>query len=281
MKKNNRLVIIYIIFLVIIAIAITGFMIGLLTNREKIDLFKNFNNREVKTILDVSYEISDFEKINVDTKSSDIKIKHSKDNKVRVVIYGNDYSIVDSKIDSGSLNISKYSKREYCIGFCFYDDKDIIIYLPSDIKSSLNINSNSGDVEVDTFKNLDINVDVKSGDVEVKEVFKGNITTKSGDVEVLSINDSIIKTISGDIEVKNVTGKIDYYTKSGDIELGRFDILENSVINTLSGSVYISNIGSCYIEAKSLSGDINVKHSDRFSKIVLAVNTSSGDIDIK
>lgn len=281
MKKNNNLVIVCIIFLVLLAVIVVGFMIGLLINREKIDLFKYFKSRESKIILDVSYEVSDFENINVDTKSTDIEVRYSSDNKVRVVIYGVDSSEANSKIDSSNLNISKYSNRENCIGFCTSDDKGIIIYLPSDIKSSLNINSSSGDININDFKKLDINVDIKSGDVEIKGALKSNIVTNSGDVDILSVNDSIIKTTSGDIEVENVVGKINYSTKSGDIEIGRFDILENSVINTLSGSVDISNIGNCYIDTKSFSEDTNVKNSDRFSNVILSVNTSSGDIDIR
>lgn len=281
MKKNNNLIIIYIIFLIILGVSVTGFMIGLFYNSEKVDLFKEFNSKETNIILDDSYELSDFEKINVSAKNSSIKVRYSNDNKVRVVIYGVNSSDAISKIDSGNLNISKYSNREFCVGFCISNDKDIIIYLPSNIKSSLNINSSSGDINIDDFKNLDVNVDVKSGDVKIKGALKSNIVTLSGDVDILSVNDSIIKTVSGDIEVKNVIGKIDYSTKSGDIEIDRFDILENSVINTLSGSIEVSNIGNCYVNAKSISGDVNVKASDRFSKIGLVINTSSGDIDIR
>lgn len=281
MKKSNSLVIVNIVILVILGVSVCGFMIGLLVNRENVSFTKYFGRREEKVLLDSSYDISKFKEINIDTKSSDVIIRHSNDGRARVVIYGDSSSEASSTIDDGSLNISKYSKSNFCIGFCFYEDKDIILYLPSDIKSNLNISASSGDIDIDDFLNLSISVNVKSGDVDVKRVFDSNIVTNSGDVEILSTENSNIKTSSGNINVKNVRGKINYTTKSGDIEIGRFDILENSSISTLSGSVEIASIGKCYVDTKTFSGDVDIKNSDRFSKVVLSINTSSGDIDIK
>ena len=281
MKKSNSFIIVNIVILVILGVSVCGFMIGLLVNRENVSFLKYFGRSEEKVLIDSSYDISKFQEINIDTKSSDVIVRHSNDSKARVVIYGDSSSEVSSRIDGNVLKISKYSKNSFCIGFCFYEDEDIILYLPTDVISKLNISTSSGDIDIDDLVNLSVSIEVKSGDVDIKRVLDSNIVTNSGDVEVLSTGNSNIKTSSGDIVVKDVRGKINYIARSGDIEIGKFDILENSSISTSSGSVEIASIGKCYVDVKSFSGEVDVKNSDRFSKVVLSINTSSGDIDVK
>ena len=288
MKKNNNIKIILIIILSIIALGITTLMCLLLTNNH----FLNFNVQNKSTLLyEKTYQQTPTE-INLDLDWEDLNIKESNNDKIKIVIYGKDGSKASSTFENNILNINIKNKNYFCIGFCNYKD-EVNLYLPKNIASTLNVNTKSGDINIDSFKNLSLNIGANSGnikdstitthsgDIKITESNQTNLQTNSGDIKVIKTNQANLKTDSGDIEVNHITKSTHITTSSGEVNINKFTILKNSAIKTSSGDVSIKNITDSYINTTTSSGDVKVKHNDRYQQIELKINTSSGDITVQ
>ena len=253
MKMN----VIKIILLTIIALLLSGILFVLLT-KYKFDYIK-FGGSE-KLLKEESYDINK-KKIIVNTYAAEVEIKESKDELIHIELYGEketDYIIEEND----NLKIEDKSKHNICIGFCF-TNRHIVVYLPKDYISELELKTISGDVTS-----------------EIDFVNKATIDTTSGDVKLKGNEEININTVSGDIEMENAT-KIDLGTTSGDIKIDSLNLESDSSINTISGCIKISETNDIYIDTHTVSGDVKIEHNNRHADIDLKINTTSGDIRIK
>lgn len=262
MEKNRIYTILLIIFFTTIAIAIIGLLITVLINPQY--TFWNWNDSSKSSIIyEKTYNIDSFEQMQIDTTSTDIIVKPSDSDEIKIVIYGKKGEDVNSTIEDDTLIVTKSTKNQFCFGFCFYNKDEIVLYLPSQMESTLTIKTNSGDINIQNFENLSLIIKTSSGDIETGIVKDVELITKSGDVEVDTSSKAKIQTSSGEVKIRN------------------FQILESSSIETSSGDVYIHEITDSYIDAKTNSGDIQIKEGNRFSEVELHIKTSSGDITVK
>lgn len=280
MEKNKTYTILLVILLSIIAIAIIGTLIVILTNSPA--YFGKWSyNRKSLIIYEKTYSSNDFQQIQIDVTSTDLTVKPSDNDEIKIVIYGTKEDNANSIIENDTLMITKNTKNQFCFGFCFYNKDEIVLYLPSEIEITLTATTQSGDIKVGNFENVSLNLETSSGDIEIGTVKDVELVTKSGDVKVESSNRTKIQTRSGDIEVSNIQTYADCKTSSGDVKIGIFQIVEDSTIQTASGDVLIHQITDSYIDTKTRSGDIRIKENNRFSEIELHIETSSGDITVK
>lgn len=124
-----------------------------------------------------------------------------------------------------------------------YDRNEIVLYVPKAIDIPIQSKTSSGDTNIADFDNVSIHAIANSGDIIVGKMKKLNVKTDSGDVIIASSNNSNVKTSSGE--------------------------------------VHLSHINDIYVDAKSHSGDIDIKDNNRFSKICLKIETRSGDIIVE
>lgn len=251
--KNSM---IQIILLSIVAILLSAILFISLISPDKLGFYIGSKEELLKEEI---YE--DINKnIEINTYSTDIKIKESNDDKIHVELYGKneeDYIITNDKI----LKIEQSKKRRFCIGFCFLNSS-ITIYLPEEYNQNLKLNTISGDIVLEN------------------SIPKTQIKTTSGDVEVNKAKNISVNTVSGNVDI-NYAEVININTTSGDIDIKKLDLIENSHITTVSGDVDIDGINDIYIETKTTSGKIDIKNNNRYSNIELNIKTISGDIEIK
>ncbi len=278
--QNKTYTIVKISLLSVIAIALVGLLSFLLVGGTRYHWKWNFK-KEQNRIYEQTYSVLELEQINVDVKSTDITVKPSQDDKVHITIYGEKEEEATSILENNQLTITKNSKNHFCFGFCFVNNNEIVLSIPTEINTTLNFKTTSGDIWVDDLKNVVLNAETSSGEIEFGTVRSANLKTQSGDVEGENMEHAIVYTSSGDIHLASTIGHVDLKTSSGDIKLNDFQILESSSIQTSSGDVTISNITDCYINGKTRSGDTHIKETNRFSEIELQIETSSGDITVK
>ena len=214
-----------------------------------------------KIVFDETYSINDINAIDISTKSSDVKIRASEDDKIYVKIYSrkDDEYKVENK--NNILLINK-EKQSNCIGFC-YSKEEIQLSIPKEYIGTITSKSTSGDI-LSTINN---NIDYK-------------ISTKSGDIKIHKARNISGKLTSGDLEVQNITSSIKYEATSGDIEIDNFTILKDSSIKVTSGDVEIDHVSDVYIDASVTSGNVKAKGSNRYADYELKVRATSGDINI-
>lgn len=292
--KNKGLIITLITFLSVIAIALIIFMIFLLNGKIRFSYFALSYKVSEELVLDEVYE-EDFEKLVVTADTSDIEIKVSSDDKVRVVIYGEKEDI---KVDTSNQELSIVSKGKKCIGFCWNMKLDKIeVYLPDSFEYFIEIKNNYGDIKIEKFLNANIKVEEDCGDVSILGGNQVTVNNDYGDIKVEEANtvivdescgDVIIGTVSnatiennyGDIEVAKVLNYLDIEQDCGDVKVDSVSLQQNSRISNSLGTIKIGSTNEIYIDAKTDLGDVKINHNYPKSDITLKLDNSCGDIKV-
>lgn len=297
--KNRGLIITLIILLAVVCIALGVFMVLGINGRISFRNFGIFNiNKVSKTkILDEVYE-NTFDDIDITTDISNIVIKPSDDNNVRVVIYGNldkDKFSVDSSTNDLRINY----KGKKCTFFCFnIEMSKIEVYIPSNYDKNIEVKNAYGDIEIGEFLNADITVvedcgdvsiigakkiDVKNklGDIKVDQVIDAKIDQDCGDVKVGKVDNITVKNNLGDIKIKSVNNYLNIDEDCGEIEIDDLVLNKNSVIKTSLGDVKIGTTNEIYIDAKTSLGDTDIRNNYNKSDITLKIDNSCGDIKVR
>ncbi len=278
--KNKNYMIAKISILAVIAVVLIGILVFLLIDGTRYHWKWNFKKDQIM-IYEKTYAPLELDQINIDVTSTDITVKPSQDDQIHITIYGEKEEEATSKLENNQLTIIKNSKNHLCFGFCFANNNEIILSLPSEIVTTLNFKTASGDIWIGNFDHVSLDAETSSGDIEFDTVKQANLKTQSGDMEGKNIENVNGDTSSGSIHFSRIVGYTNLKTSSGDIQLNDFQILKNSNIVTSSGDVTVFHITDCYINTKTRSGDVHIKENNRFLEIELQIETSSGDIDVR
>lgn len=290
--KNRGLIIFLIVLLSVIAVILLVFMFGLLLNKYRFSWF-NYSVSK-KLVIDDTYE-KIFENINIDGSTSDIYIKNTSDDNIRLVIYGDkEDTIVNDNDKTLEINI----KTKPCFGICFNQKlAKVEIYLPEDYNNNINITNKYGDIEIGEFLNAnikveedagdvsilggsDVNITNKYGDIKLTTIKNGNIVAKAGDVSIKEVDDIIVNNALGDIKIDKVNNYLNLENNCGDIKIKNLNINKDSYIKDDLGSIKIGNTNEIYIDAKTSLGDIDIDHNYNKSDITLKITNNCGDIKV-
>ena len=292
--KNKSFVIFLISLLSIISIGLIIFMINVINGNFHVSNILFSSKVSNQLIINETYDTI-FEKITIDTSSSDIEIKNSNDQKIKVVVYGekNQASI---KTSNQELSIS--SKEQTCIGFCFNKEiAKIEVYLPENYSHLIDIKNNYGDIKIESFLNANINVDEDCGDVSIIggnevtinnnygdiKVEKSNILkikAAAGDVKIGEVKDAIVENDYGNIEITYVSNYLDIKEDCGDVKIDQINLNKSSKISNNLGDIKIGSTNEIFIDAKTDLGDEKINNNYPKSDIKLTVENDCGDITI-
>lgn len=308
---NRILKIIRIAMWSLVALGLTAILILGITNSNGINgvfHFTNIIDPNIAVQKDESLEIKGVNKIIVDFSSSDIIVKATDEENMRIIQKSNKTLKDDEKFQviqgNNQITIEKRKFGNLSNTWSFGNFKEVIeIYLPKNYNSDLDIETSSGDINFDSDMILsNANFSASSGDIGSKynlEVKDFNIETSSGDISIEALTSPTykIKATSGDIKINSLSGSGQVDTSSGDIKVEYKDIEEYSEVTATSGDVKITIQKGMSLEfkGKCSSGDINSNldlnykdedHHEATAKIgdgpykKINVNTSSGDISI-
>ncbi|WP_339195839.1 DUF4097 family beta strand repeat-containing protein [Solibacillus sp. FSL R5-0449] len=190
--------------------------------------------------------------IEIDVDNTDVEfisIPSSDEARVELVGKGvdsilNEFSVKD---EGETLAISLLPDNSKWFNFNLYVPTiKLKIYIPEKTYSNVNVNGSSSDVFWQSLKAESIGISTDSGDINVKKI-------NSEDVN--------LRTVSGDVTIENLQGRIKTITDSGDVLITNNEILDS-------------------INAKTGSGDINIRSKKEPTDVEFEVNTSSGDVNL-
>ncbi len=294
MKRSKTLIITAIVLLVVVAVSLVGLMIRLMNGGFNAG-FKFFDLEDAtELVVDKVYD-DNINLVDMDVDVADIYFKNSSDEKVRLVIYGEEenttYEVLNSKM---GVNV----KGKPCIGLCFNKKKaKVEVYLPSSYEGEVKLSNNYGDIKVDDFVNANIDIKANAGDIDIDGVKEiriesdygdthlgeakvATIINDCGDVEVNEVGRVSIENDLGDVKLGKVLERLDVEANCGDVKISSLNLLENSTIKNDLGDVEIGMTNSIYIDAKTSLGDVSVKNNYRESSVVLKIDNSCGDITV-
>lgn len=292
--KNKTLIILSIVILSILSIGLTIFMIFMIGGNFKFRNFTIFQTVSKNLAFEQVYE-DDFNKISLDVDAGDVFIKESTDDKVKVLVYGDEDDItVDTK--SGQLKVDVKGKK--CHFFCFKRTiSKVEIYLPSDYSHLIQIENDYGDTKIEKYLNADIDVVQKYGDISIDSAKKveiendygdiiidkvesADIKCSAGDVEVGTVTDIKIENNYGDISIKKVENYLNISEDCGDVEIGEIVLGKDSSIKNSYGDIEIGFTNEIYIDASTSLGDTRVRENYPKADVVLTIKNSCGDIEV-
>ncbi|MDE5587495.1 MAG: DUF4097 domain-containing protein, partial [Bacilli bacterium] len=177
--KNKTLIILSIIILSVLTIGLTIFMIFMIGGNFRFRNFTIFQTVSKNLAFEQIYE-EDFDKINLDVDAGDIFIKESADDKVKVLVYGDEEDITVNA-NGGQLKIDVKDKK--CHFLCFKRTiSKVEIYLPSDYSQLIQIENDYGDTKIEKYLSADIDVVQKYGDISIDGAKEVEIKNDYGDI---------------------------------------------------------------------------------------------------
>lgn len=292
--RNKGLIITLIIILSIISISLIIFMMNFINGKFKIPYIKLRHRVSNELVVDKIYN-NDYSKVSINSNGSDIYIKHSNDDNIRIVIYGNKDKVTVNDNDK-ELKVTTTIKP--CIGLCI---NNVIakteIYLPKDYSNSINIVNNYGDIKVDKYLNAlidiqedcgdvfvkggrDVTIENDYGDISLDEAENAVIKESAGDIEIGTVNTVTANNNFGDIKLNTVNNYLDLENNCGDIKVDKINIKKDSTIKDSFGDIKLGNTNEIFIDARTDLGDININNNYNKSDTTLKIKNDCGDIEV-
>ncbi|MCR6513792.1 DUF4097 domain-containing protein [Clostridium sp. LY3-2] len=242
----------------------------------------------------------DVDTINFNSGNYDIHLYPSGDYSLKTYFSAKGLSTDKNPLDASKWNF-KYDKKDKTLNISLdvnidnnfntdHSNYNIDFYIPTKYKNKIKINSTSGNINI--FSNSENNLDLASdsGRISVDSVNEVTATTRSGNIDL----DGHIKKFTVSSDSGNITNFASDYnfgkikSKSGDVNSSLY--AKNSLdIKTESGNITLDTHGDIYpysISAETKSGNISNSNEDIINspyrinkgKIKINVNSHSGNI---
>ena len=289
--KNKKLKRFIIINLILVCI---GLIIVFIINMLK-DNYRNIYKLGDEVVFEQTYNTL-FNEIDIDSKMTDIYIRESNENNIRVVIYGEkEYFNVSEK--NNKLFIKNNKKNMIALDFYSCISK-IELFIPAYYNDLIRIDSEFGNLQVERFSNLKLNVEQEYGNFLGNEIYflklnneYGNIhiekinmlliDSNSSNIKIDNVDDLSIDSEFGNIEVESINKKLKLNVENGDITINNLTVDTNSSIKANYSKIKIGKTNEIKIKTKTDRGESKVKNNYKNSEIVLDVYNEKGDITIE
>ncbi|HSP87597.1 MAG TPA: DUF4097 family beta strand repeat-containing protein [Ignavibacteriaceae bacterium] len=220
-----------------------------------------FDDKDLKTLHEKSYPISQDKQLNLETSMGDIMISGWDKEEVYIKVLGNEKA--NEKIEF------EFNGNENLIEVIAKKDGSVFNWFSSGIALRF---------EIKVPQRFNNKVHTSGGDIKISDITGKNIfKTSGGDLWVKKTSGELeISTSGGDINLDENKGNISASTSGGDISAKTFD--GDLVVSTSGGNINLKGTNS-KIDAQTSGGDIYLEYWGENKGIDLA--TSGGDINIK
>lgn len=264
--RSKGLIIFLIVLLMIIIVALIGFLVLCLNGT--ID-FHNFKislgtRKSDQLIYNETYNIVEVNSIDVKQDAGDIIFENTEEDNIRVEIYGENTSDFEVVFNNNELKID-YTKNNKG-GFLNFGKVtgDIKVYVPVTFNGNIKIRNDAGEVKTKNLQYANIDVDCDAGNVEIRE-----------------INKAKIKCDAGNVKIEKILGKCDIKLNCGNLRIEKMEIKENSTIETDMGNVNIEEIKDVHVEGHVDMGKCNISNNNMNSNVILKIDSDMGNITVK
>lgn len=230
----------------------------------------------------------EFENINFDLTTSNIFLKKSNDEELKIETVESKYTKIEYEVKDNTLNVKNNEGFKNWIDRIFdfsFVSTSVTLYLPNTDYNEITAKVSTGDITVpNDFTFNKSTIISTTGDVEFKantltditiEVTTGEINVEKSNCENLKISGS-----TGDVFLKELeaSNSINVSLSTGDIKFEKID--SHSIkLATTTGDIEGTFLTNKRIEASTTTGDTDVE-STADADLCIA-STTTGDINIK
>lgn len=233
-------------------------------------------------------------KINISADTDDIRIVAADTDSIKVTYAEDKTRKYDFSAENNTLSLKSVSGD--ALGLKWYDYvsfninfkdrvKGITVEVPKGLDADITLSAKYGDIYAADLKGS-MNVKANNGDVEIakSELSKLECDVDYGDIEMEKVSADSIKLTNdcGDIEVEEVSGNIAAYCNYGDIDFERIsgnNITFENRCGDIEGTI-LGNEADYTINAETNLGDRNIQNRTG-GKNTLNARTDAGDISVK
>lgn len=259
--NNKTPIILLLILLSLIIFALVMFLVVNLTGGKARII--NIGSKNNKIIYDESFNLEEIKNIEIKQDAGDITFKESTDDNITVTAYGEKVQDIEVTLNGDKLTVD-YTRKNRFIFFNFGNIKnDIIINIPSSYNNTIKIDNNLGNCYINDLPNATINVNCDAGNVETGKIKNANI-----------------KCDLGQVEIGEILNKCDIKVDSGNVEIEKLLINENSKIKADLGNINIKETNDIYINASVDLGKANINGNNRNSEVTLELECDCGNINV-
>lgn len=206
----------------------------------------------------------EFDRIAIDTDTTDIQIRLAEDGQGKLVISQQEKIEHLVSVEDGMLRVALEDTRAWydCITLFSFGESGITLYLPEEDYESLTMVLSSGDVTVS------------------EEIYIGNvnITTSTGDIRLdkLTADEIKLSVTTGDVTANSVTclGDVQIAVSTGGVQL-RGVWCENLISTGSTGDITLEDGTAKTVSITRSTGDVRFKNADAGQ---IMVETDTGDV---
>lgn len=266
-KSNKGLLIFLVVFLSIIALALTALMVLGISRKDGMFGGVHFGSSRISSnlVAEETINAENIENIKVRIKAGKLKITSEKvdeDAKIVAKIYAKEKDWVNFAQEGDEISIE--DRSEDCHFFCFnWDGVNVELFVPKNYAGDFDIDTSYGDIEIGDFELATMKLDSSAGDIEL-----GSAKNVSAELS------------AGNFELGNCYGRVRIDNSMGNVEIEHLDITEDSSIELSMGNVEIKNVGDVRVNAKTDMGNSSVDGGNSKADVVLRIDNSMGDITV-
>ena len=246
-----------IVGLLITAILLVVGYFGYLFYKNGFDFNKTFGIGVSENLIEEK-EVEVLKEIDIKFNTSNVEIKHSEDDKYKVMLYSDRVDTHSINVIEGKLEVSINEKKlKFWKRLFNHKISRILIYVPKDFEGNITIDGDVGDITLDDYRYT---------------VLKTKLNV--GDIYVDGIKDATIDLDIGSAKVKNAYSNFNIKVNTGDVRMKEANILVDSSIKVDIGNVIIEETNDININTKVDVGKVDVKRNDEeaFNKLDIEVN---------
>jgi DUF4097 and DUF4098 domain-containing protein YvlB len=213
-----------------------------------------------------TYEVSEpFTAVAVDIDAGNVVIRPSEDGMCKVVCLEEEKQRHDVKVENGTLRIRHPEWKEDFFHFgVSIGETEITVYLPEGSYSALSVQTDSGDISIESLHVENIALETDTGDIRLQSIQCTGVLRGETD--------------TGEMHVQDVNcGNLNSEGETGNITLERVMISGNCSIDRDSGDVVFQDSDAGEISVETDSGDVT---GTLLSEKVFLTETDTGDVQV-
>lgn len=249
--------------LLITAIILVVGYFGYLFYKNGFDFNKTFGIGVSEKLIEEK-EIETLKEIDIKFNTSNVEIKHSEDDKFKVMLYSDRVDTHSINVEEGKLEVSINEKKlKFWKRLFNHKISRILIYVPKDFEGNITIDGDVGDIDIDDYQFTILNTKLNIGDIYVD-----------------GIKDTTIDLDVGSVKVKKVYSNFNIKVNTGDVRMKEANILVDSSIKVDIGNVRIEETNDIKINTKVDVGKVDVEKNNEEGFSKLDINVNVGNITV-